>query len=231
MIKTSNRFDAVEVRKDSGPTSGTKTFKFRANDGDFDRMNDRNKVSGWRLSNYNANPIVLFNHDDGSGDMFNPPRPVMPIGRARAYVEGDALMCEIEFDQEDPIAQAAQRKVEKGYLNAVSVRYRLTPGKFRQNDRGGIDSDEQELLEISLVNLPGNQRAVRVKRSEPGRTIDITTPDGQSEFAHAIADATRQKFELDALARQVAEDMKRQLEIDRIAKCVADETARRLKNS
>lgn len=197
----------MAVRKDlsgaAAPASGPKTFKFRANDGDYDRYNDRNAVKGWQLENYNANPIVLLNHDDGQGGFFDAPRPVMPIGKARAYIEGNALMADIEFDQDDPLAQAAQRKVEKGYLNAVSVRYRLSPGKFRENEKGGYDSDEQELLEISLVNIPGNQRAVRAKGFDEleARLADFDArlkalepkPIDSEQFAKAFADAFTKK--------------------------------------
>lgn len=179
-----------------------KTFLFRANDGDFDRYNDRNKVSGWLLANYNANPIVLLNHDDGSGGFFDPPRPVMPIGKARAYTTPDALMAEIEFDQGDPLALDAQRKVEQGFLNAVSVRYRLTSGKYRENERGGYDSDEQELLEISLVNLPGNQRAVRVKSLD--EQIEAVVERVLTRL-EARAAEKRDEFDPEAFAKAFAE--------------------------
>jgi phage head maturation protease len=121
-------------------------------------------VKGWKLDAFNANPVILLNHDDGSGGFLGMGRKdVLPIGKGRAYVEGEALMVDIEFDQKDDLAKRVEQKVADGFLNAVSVRYLLQEGKFKSNDLGGIDSDEQELLEISLVNIPGNQRAVRVK--------------------------------------------------------------------
>jgi len=185
-------------------TSGKKSFLFRANDGDFDRYQDRNKVSGWKLENYRANPVVLLGHDDGAPTLFSPPRPVMPIGKARVYTTFDALMTEIEFDPGDPLAMTVERKIEGGFLNAVSVRYRLTPGKYKLNDRGGIDSDEQELLEISVVNLPGNQRAVLVA--------------GPSE-------AEKKEF-----VRLYVAAVSRHLEIDRISRAVVDEVVKRIKS-
>lgn len=177
------------VRKDASGTpapeaaAGPKVYKFIANDARFDRYNDRNKVEGWKLDNFNANPVILFNHDDGSGGMFAPPTPTLPIGKGFAYVESDALMVDIEFDQDDEFARRVESKVEKGILNAVSVRYRLTPGKYKENERGGIDSDEQELLEISVVNLPGHQGALRVKALEADERAAFV-----GEIAKAVAD-------------------------------------------
>jgi HK97 family phage prohead protease len=138
-----------------------KVFTFRANDGQADRYQDRNKVAGWKTDAYKANPVVLLNHNDRE----------LPIGKGRAYAEGDALMVDIEFDQADDLAKRVEGKVEGGFLNAVSVRYLLQEGKFRSNELGGIDSDEQELLEISIVTIPGNQRAVRVKGLETPEDI------------------------------------------------------------
>ncbi|MBZ4335075.1 HK97 family phage prohead protease [Corallococcus sp. AS-1-12] len=149
-----------------------KIFTFRANDADFDRYDDRLAVHGWRLDAYAANPVVLYMHDDGSGGMFGAGRTdILPIGKGRAYVQGDALLVDIEFDQDDEFARRVESKVEKGILNAVSVRYRML--RYHENERGGYDCDEQELLEISVVTIPGNQRAVRLKKHADDRVALI----------------------------------------------------------
>ncbi|MFP2958244.1 HK97 family phage prohead protease [Myxococcus sp. 1LA] len=152
------------VQKDAtAPVEGQqKLYTFRANDGDFDRYNDRLSVAGWMLDAFNANPVVLYNHDDGSGGFFGTGRKdVLPIGKGRAYVQGDALLVDVEFDQEDDFARKVESKVARGILNAVSVRYLMH--RYHENERGGFDCEQQELLEVSVVTIPGNQRAVRVK--------------------------------------------------------------------
>ncbi|ABF88493.1 putative phage prohead protease [Myxococcus xanthus DK 1622] len=157
------------VRKDAATLSavesigGRRVFKFKASDGDFDRYSDRLNVKGWRVDGYNANGVVLYNHDDGASASLTGAEPQLPIGKGRVYVEGDALMVDIEFDDEDEFAKKVERKVSKGILNAVSVRYLMLPGQYRQNERGGYDCDAQELLEVSVVTIPGNSRAVRSK--------------------------------------------------------------------
>ncbi|TQF14241.1 primosomal replication protein N [Myxococcus llanfairpwllgwyngyllgogerychwyrndrobwllllantysiliogogogochensis] len=160
------------VRKDAATLSvvesigGRRIYKFRASDGDFDRYSDRLNVKGWRVDGYNANGVVLFNHDDGAEAASSGAEPQLPIGKGRVYVEGDALMVDVEFDDEDEFAKKVERKVAKGILNAVSVRYLMLPGQYRQNERGGYDCDAQELLEVSVVTIPGNARAVRAKSFE-----------------------------------------------------------------
>jgi phage head maturation protease len=190
-----------------------KVYTFRANDGEFDRYQDRNSVKGWDTKAFNANPVILLNHDDGSGGFFGTGRKdVLPIGKGRAYVEGEALMVDVEFDQKDELAKRVEQKVADGYMNAVSVRYLLKEGKFKSNDMGGIDSEEQELLEISLVNIPGNQRAVRVKE----------LAEAEAAFIDRIAEAVAKKLapapapepkkdsppDFEALAKRVQEHLK-----------------------
>lgn len=137
-------------------------YTFRANDGLPDRYQDRVSPKGWQLDSYNANPVILYNHDEFAGSLVG--APMLPIGKGRAYVEGDALYVDVEFDQGDEFAKKVEAKVAGGFLNAVSVRYLMT--KFEENELGGYDSHEQDLLEISVVTIPGNQRAIRVKAIE-----------------------------------------------------------------
>jgi HK97 family phage prohead protease len=180
----------------------TQVFTFRANDDQFDRYQDRNKVSGWLLDNYNANPVVLLNHNAQE----------LAIGKGRAYVQGNALMCDVQFDQADEFAKRVEGKIRGGYLNAVSVRYLLQDGKFRVNERGGIDSDEQELLEVSIVTIPGNQRAVRVK-SEGGsnvRTLELRAMG-------KLDSAARGGLDMKATSTELARAIQRQMDINELA--------------
>ncbi|MFE8602553.1 hypothetical protein [Archangium violaceum] len=132
------------VRKDAAALtaveagSGQRVYTFKASDSDFDRYSDRLSVKGWRVDAYNANGVVLINHDDGTLAARTGAEPALPIGKGRVYVEGDALMIDIVFDDEDDFARKVERKVSKGILNAVSVRYLMLPGQYRQNERGGL---------------------------------------------------------------------------------------------
>jgi len=162
--------------------AGPRKWKFRANDGGYDRYNDRLNVKGWQLDAYNANPVILVNHDDW----------MLSIGKGKAFVDGDALMVEIEFDQDDELARRVEKKVEGGFMNAVSVRYLMHD--YRDNERGGYDSDAHELLEISIVTIPGNQRAVRAKSL---KGVDVDALAAALAKALKSADEDEDEKELD----------------------------------
>lgn len=160
-----------------------KVYTFVASDGEFDRYNDRLNVEGWDLKAFNDNPIILYNHDAGLGGWFTAPTKALPIGRGKAYVQGQKLMIDVELDPGDPFAVDIGRKLDFGALNTGSVRYIMK--KYHENDRGGFDSDEHELLEFSVVTIPGNSRAVRLKDAFSDAQFD--------EFADAIADRLRKR--------------------------------------
>ncbi|WP_228558212.1 HK97 family phage prohead protease [Myxococcus sp. AB056] len=179
---------------------GRRVFKFKASDGDFDRYSDRLNVKGWRVDGYNANGVVLYNHDDGASAAMTGAEPQLPIGKGRVYVEGDALMVDIEFDDEDEFAKKVERKVSKGILNAVSVRYLMLPGQYRQNERGGYDCDAQELLEVSVVTIPGNSRAVRSK------SLDEAPDDLVERIATRVVDLLDARAEAKSTDEEDVED-------------------------
>lgn len=151
------------VKAAPAPEEGGGTvYTFVANDGLPDRYQDRVSPKGWKLDSFNANPVILYNHDELAG--LSTGAPLLPIGKGRAYLEGERLLVDVQFDQGDEFAKKVEAKVAGGFLNAVSVRYLML--KYQENELGGYDSFEQDLLEISIVTIPGNQRAVRVKALE-----------------------------------------------------------------
>lgn len=117
---------------------------------------------GWRLDNFNANPVVLWMH--------NPYLP--PIARGRAVSKEDqVLLDEVVFDPEDQLARSVESKYRRGFLNAVSVGWdfvkedgspvldwwRLTAEQMR-------DETFYDLCEVSGVSVPGDPGAL-VKQS------------------------------------------------------------------
>jgi phage head maturation protease len=172
------RLERVKDLGSGAAPVGPNVYTFRANDGEFDRYQDRLSVAGWKLDAFNANPVILYNHDAGDGGWLGlGPKDTLPIGKGRAYVAGNALMVDIQFDQLDDFAKRVESKVSQGILNAVSVRYTIPDGAYTENEKGGLDSTAQELLEISIVTIPGNQRALRVK------SADGVDPDAASDDA------------------------------------------------
>lgn len=115
---------------------------------------------GWRLANYEANPVVLWAHDS----------MLPPIGRALTALKDNRLVAEVVFDTDDDLARRVESKYRRGFLSAVSVGFdmvdedgealpwwNLSPEKIR-------DEAFYDLAEISSVPVPGDPKALRQQR-------------------------------------------------------------------
>jgi HK97 family phage prohead protease len=122
-----------------------------------DRYGDIIKVAGWELTNYRANPVVLFGHD-----YHNP-----PIGRAKE-LRSDAtrLLMVPEFPDRETYAFGAccGELMRKGFLNAASVGFSPLTWAYDE-ERMGYDFQTQELLEVSLCSVPANPLCLVEARS------------------------------------------------------------------
>ncbi len=113
-----------------------------------DRAGDLVLASGWDLSGYERNPVVLWAHQ----------HLVPPVGRSlRTWVEGRSLMAVVEFAP-TPFAQEVRALYEGGLLRGVSVGFRAIETEHRQSQSGrrGVLFKRQELLEISAAPVPLN---------------------------------------------------------------------------
>ena len=122
--------------------------RFTLSTGNPDREGDVIDQRGWRLDNFMKNPVVLWAHD------YKQP----PLGRwLNPTVVGNALVADAERTPAgmNPFADMIWSMVDAGFVNSVSVGFR--PAKWNFNEeRGGVDFSEQELLEASLVPVPAN---------------------------------------------------------------------------
>ena len=119
-----------------------------------DRYNTVISVEGLDIESYSKNPVVFYNH--WSEDM--------PIGRAEVRKEGDALVGSIFFDEKDRWAMEICRKVKDKYINAVSIGFIPDP-RSAEDEEDHIRYNRGELLEISVVGVPGNQESLVTSRS------------------------------------------------------------------
>ncbi len=142
----------ADTVKAEGGTS--RRVAFTISTGAVDRDRDTLKADGWQLDSYRKNPVVLWAHDSRS----------LPIGRAESIRIGSGqLKAVAEFVTADmnPLAESVLKMLGAGFLRATSVGFRPLPGKYKWNDdRGGIDFEEQELLEFSVVPVPANPEAL-----------------------------------------------------------------------
>lgn len=107
-------------------------------------------LAGMNLEPYRANPVVLVAHDYWS----------LPIGRTtRLEVTQQGLIADFEFDEEeDDTAKLVAGKIRRGYINAASI-------GWDSKTINGNRVETSELLDISIVSVPGDAGALALARS------------------------------------------------------------------
>lgn len=123
--------------------------------------------SGWDFTNYDHNPVVLWMHNDEA----------MPFARTIERITTEKeLIAKAQFDLEDPLGAIAFRKIQKGYINATSVRWLPRETEVRTVGEGKEKRDvlvftNQELLEWSFVTVGSDTGALIVRAD--GEKIDL----------------------------------------------------------
>ena len=142
------------------------TASFIASTSAADRYGAVVDQQSWNLEGYKNSPVILLNHR----------QDMLPIGKATQIdiVEGN-LEIDIEFDMADELASSVARKVDKGFLSAVSVGFQPKKTVARSDlpedhpahtKEAGLYFENNELLEVSIVTIPANAQAV-------AKTIDL----------------------------------------------------------
>lgn len=127
------------------------TLKIRgmASTKDVDRAGDIMDPECWTkggLTNYEKNPILLFNHD------YN-----RPVGKTTSLkVTDSGLEIEAEISGADPKIKAL---IEMGVLKTFSVGFGIKDADYMR-ESGGLHIKDVELYEVSVVSVPCNQDAV-----------------------------------------------------------------------
>ncbi len=132
---------------------------FIASTPNSDRYDDVIDQNSWVLEGYKNNPVILLNHR----------QDMLPIGRAtKIGVVNGQLEIDVEFDMEDELGANVARKVDQGFLKAVSVGFQPKkgimrselPGDHKAYGKTGMFYSENELLEVSVVTIPANSEAI-----------------------------------------------------------------------
>jgi HK97 family phage prohead protease len=174
----------------------TRALRFTISTADVDREQDTIAIAGWDLTNFKRNPVVLWGHDASR----------LPIGRAfDVSIEGGALKASIEFIPADTpeggaFAESVYRLARAGFIAATSVGFRPLKWDYtRDAARGaddwfpGIDFEEQELVELSVVTVPANPEAL-MDAPAPGEgtaTASDTPPVSGEEVTAFNEEQTR----------------------------------------
>ena len=183
-IYTDATYQAKQVGADGVPIY---TFLF-TNDR-LDRQGEVVTLEGWDFTQYLTNPVVLDSHQYTSIEAI--------VGRCVAISRSDAgWLADIRFNDSE-YGALARSLVEGGDLRAVSVGFRPLaieyPDMASLRASRAVDDDtikalvtvapdprtavrhvRKELLEISVVPIPANADAIRVRSVDPPVTTSGT---------------------------------------------------------
>lgn len=141
-------------------TEKPKIFRFVGSSEKPNRHGDIIDQDGWETGNWEKNPVILWDHNHS----------LPPIGRGIALqkkAKPKQLVFDVEF-AETPLANEIRALVEQGFIKGVSVGF--VPQEVEPVDPKD-DSwfaprryKKQELLELSIVNIPANPHTLILNR-------------------------------------------------------------------
>lgn len=112
--------------------------------------------AGGNFERFNANPVMLDNHDGGR-----------LIGKwPTLTVEGSLLIGEPDFDEGTELGKERKGQVDRGYLKGASIGLYIKGAEYRLNAATGepdLYVTSWEMLEASLTPLPSNAGALTLK--------------------------------------------------------------------
>jgi Caudovirus prohead protease. len=115
------------------------------------------ETEGIDLSEFASNPLMFYGHD----------WTALPIGRwENVRKEGERLLAEAVFDEDDEFAQMIARKVEKGMLKCCSIGFEVLESsedkeKIKTGQRYATVT-KSKLKECSICPIGSNKNAVRL---------------------------------------------------------------------
>lgn len=142
---------------DEVTTTDTDTFRYVFSNESKGRDGHVVRNAGIEHDNYDRNPVVLWAHDDTTP----------PIGRG-SNINTKGLNCRIDVTFATdvlPFAKTIRDLVAGKWLRALSMSW--APIKYRQlpDHSGGLEFQEVDLLEVSVVPLPALADALLDARS------------------------------------------------------------------
>ena len=196
--------DTPEIRKID---EESRTVEFVASDNSVDSYKTVLPVDKWDLTRYSGNGIVGYMHDVYGTSWTKSADPDDIIGKGVAFVEDEKLIVRITFEPKELNERADKifRKIQFGSLHAVSVGFRATAKGHMGDEERGEDPNVyyyagQELLEVSVVNIPSNANALKrsmeeeraaweyEENAEPETVSDITE-EAPADYTSTIARA------------------------------------------
>ena len=197
--------DAPEIRKID---EEARTVEFVASDNSVDTYGTVIPVDKWDLTRFANNGVIGYMHDVYGNSWTKSPDPDDVIGKGVAFIEDEKLIVRITFEPKELNEKADKifRKLQFGSLHAVSVGFRATKKGHMGDEERGEDPKVyyyagQELLEVSVVNIPSNANALKrsieeeragweyeEKAEQPEVETDVTA-EAPADYTSTIARA------------------------------------------
>lgn len=148
--------------------SGDTIYTFVASTNEVDRDDEIVVTEGIQLENFLKNPVFLAMHQTYR----------WPIGKVvKTYTDfiskGDVIVTRLLIDvviDDDEDGQIIKAKIDSGSLNAVSIGFRVLE-RMSVEGSNVTKFTKTELFEVSVVTLPANPSAVRIK------AMDLNNPE------------------------------------------------------
>ena len=197
--------ESPEIRKID---EESRTVEFVASDNSVDSYGTVIPVDKWDLTRFASNGIIGYMHDVYGDSWTKSADPDDVIGKGVAFIEDEKLIVRITFEPKELNEKADKifRKLQFGSLHAVSVGFRATAKGHKGDEERGEDPNVyyyggQELLEVSVVNIPSNanalKRSIEEERAmwevddtkEISETVEVTETAPETDYTSTIARA------------------------------------------
>lgn len=166
-----------DVVKGAGEKLGL--YLFVISDGLKDRHGESINPDGWDFKEFNENPVALVGHDYGT----------LPIGKwLPPFVENGQVKAYLDLADTDR-AEEARKLIEGGFLKTVSVGFAI---EKMASDGDEYDIMAQKLYEVSLVSIPANSRAQRVKDVEALKSFEVLDEAMEQEKVKEVEEIEEQ---------------------------------------
>ncbi len=159
-------------------------YKFIVNTENVNSYGYRIITEGINVTQYEINPVVLFMHNRSNG---YPATGDEVIGRARLAKEGNQLIAYITFDTENDFASKIEKKVKGDFIRMCSMYADIIEAS---SDESLVLPGQKyetitkcKLIEISIVDIGGNDDAIRLSASGTAPKIKLLNQKSENKMS------------------------------------------------
>lgn len=160
-------------------------YKFIVNTENVNSYGYRIITEGIDITQYDRNPVVLFMHDRGDYKQ-NGATGDEVIGKARLVKENNMLLAFVTFDSKNEFASKIEGKVAGGFINMCSMY--AEPKESTLDPNLVLPGQQYEtvtkckLIEISIVDIGGNDDALRLSAGSSKHKLKLLNQNKMSEL-------------------------------------------------